>query len=192
LFGTKGLFALDNLWDGLGALAVIDPDLRYYFGKVTMYGDYNPKARNMILFFLNKYFGDKENLVTPIVPLVTNMDEKNLAQLFSKDNYKEDYKILNAEVRKHNINIPPLVSAYMNLSPSMRVFGTAINEEFGQVEETGILITIADIFEDKRQRHIQSFLNEKPTPKLLKRLLAFISKVHTRRQALQKKIISPI
>ncbi|GHT18912.1 hemolysin A [Bacteroidia bacterium] len=187
LFGTKGLFALDNLWDGLGALAVIDPDLRYYFGKVTMYGDYNPDARNLILFFLNKYFRDNDNLVSPIVPLVTDMDEKSLAQLFSKDNYKEDYKILNAEVRKYNINIPPLVSAYMNLSPSMRVFGTAINEEFGQVEETGILITINDIFEDKRQRHIQSFLNEHPTPKLLQHLHNFISKVHARRQALLKK-----
>ncbi|GAP72238.1 hemolysin A [Candidatus Symbiothrix dinenymphae] len=183
LFGTKGLFALDNLWDGLGALSVIDPDLRYFFGKVTMYGSYNTEARNLILFFLNKYFADKDNLVTPIMPLITNMDEKNLAQMFLKDNYKDDYKILNTEVRKHNVNIPPLVSAYMNLSPTMRVFGTAINEEFGKVEETGILVTIEDIFEEKRLRHIQSFLNENPTKKLRQHLLNFISKVHDRRQA---------
>ncbi|MDR0834949.1 MAG: GNAT family N-acetyltransferase [Candidatus Symbiothrix sp.] len=188
LFGMKGLYALDNLWDGLGALSVIDPNLRYFFGKVTMYSDYNSEARNLILFFLNKYFKDTENLVKPIEPLETHMDEKSLAQVFSKNNYKEDYKILNAEVRKHNINIPPLVSAYMNLSPSMRVFGTAINKDFGDVEETGILIDFDDVFEDKKQRHIQSFLNEHPTQKLKLNILNFISKVHALRQEIKEKI----
>ena len=175
-FGTKGLFALDNLWDGLGALSVIYPDFRYFFGKVTMYSSYNSEARNMILFFLNKYFKDKENLVWPIAPLKTDMDYPKLEQLFDKDNYKEDYKILNQEVRKFGINIPALVSAYMNLSPSMNVFGTAVNEGFGNVEETGILIDFDDVFEEKKQRHIESFLNERPTKKLINHIREMISK----------------
>ena len=29
----KRLFVLDNLWDGLGALSVVDPSLQYYFGR---------------------------------------------------------------------------------------------------------------------------------------------------------------
>ncbi|MDR0508139.1 MAG: GNAT family N-acetyltransferase [Dysgonamonadaceae bacterium] len=181
-FGTKGLFALDNLWDGLGALSVIDPDFRYFFGKVTMYNNYITEARNMILFFLDKYFKDKENLVTPIFPLETNMDGKYLESLFNKNSYKEDYKILNHEVRKYGINIPPLISAYMNLSPSMRVFGTAINEEFGAVEETGILIDFEDIFEDKKQRHIESFLRENPTQKLKEHIRRILSQANNRRK----------
>jgi hypothetical protein len=181
-FGAKGLFALDNLWDGLGALSVIDPDFRYFFGKVTMYNTYNTEARNMILFFLNKYFKDKEELITPLHSLVTDSDYEKLAQLFDKHTYKEDYKILNQEVRKQGINIPPLVSAYMNLSPSMRVFGTAINEEFGEVEETGILIDFEDIFEDKKKRHIESFLRENPTQKLKNHIRRMISKANTRRR----------
>ncbi|GHT41287.1 hemolysin A [Bacteroidia bacterium] len=181
-FGAKGLFALDNLWDGLGALSVIDPDFRYFFGKVTMYNNYNPEARNMILFFLDKYFKDKEEFVMPIHPLVTNMDCKKLSTIFDKHTYKEDYKILNQEVRKYGINIPPLVSAYMNLSPSMRVFGTAVNEEFGEVEETGILIDFEDIFEDKKKRHIESFLQENPTQKLKNHIRRMISQANTLRQ----------
>ncbi|GHT87614.1 hemolysin A [Bacteroidia bacterium] len=181
-FGAKGLFALDNLWDGLGALSVIDPDFRYFFGKVTMYNNYNSDARNLILFFLNKYFKDKEELITPIHPLVTNMDRKQLDKIFDKHTYKEDYKILNQEVRKYGINIPPLVSAYMNLSPSMRVFGTAINEEFGEVEETGILIDFEDIFEDKKKRHIESFLQENPTQKLKNHIRRMISQAYARRR----------
>ncbi|GHV55931.1 hemolysin A [Bacteroidia bacterium] len=186
-FGAKSLFALDNLWDGLGALSVIDPDFRYFFGKVTMYNTYNADARNMILFFLDKYFKDKENLITPVHSLVTGMDCEKLAQLFNKDTYKEDYKILNQEVRNFGINIPPLVSAYMNLSPSMRVFGTAINESFGDVEETGILIDFEDIFEEKKQRHVESFLREQPTRKLITRVRRMISEAYARRKTILKR-----
>jgi hypothetical protein len=181
-FGSKSLFALDNLWDGLGALSVIDPDFRYFFGKVTMYNTYNVEARNMILFFLNKYFEDKDALITPLYPLQTGMNVERLARLFSEHTYRDDYKILNQEVRTLGINIPPLVSAYMNLSPSMRVFGTAINEDFGAVEETGILIDFEDVFEEKKRRHVESFLREQPTRKLIAHIKRMISQAHTRHE----------
>lgn len=158
--GSKGLFVLDNLWDGLGALSVVDPSLQYYFGKVTMYNTYNTEARDMILYFLNLHFPDPEKLITPIFPLATNMDEEKMKALFQYDNFKDNYKVLNQEVRKFGINVPPLVNAYMSLSPKMRVFGTAINHEFGEVEETGILIAINEILEDKKKRHIETYLNE--------------------------------
>jgi len=177
----KGLFVLDNLWDGLGALSVLDPGIRYFFGKMTMYNTYNPEARNLILYFLDKYFQDKEHLITPVHPLQTDSDYEKMNTLFTHKSYKDGYKILNTEVRKYGINIPPLVSAYMNLSPSMRVFGTAVNDDFGAVEETGILIDIHDIFEDKKKRHIESFLLEKPSKILMNRLKRFISKNFARK-----------
>ncbi len=174
--GAKGLFALDNLWDGLGALSVVDPSLQYYFGKVTMYNTYNAEARNMILFFLNKYFADHNDLVYPILSLETHTDYNHMNEIFSGRNYKEDYKILNTEVRKFGINIPPLVSAYMSLSPSMKVFGTAINDTFGDVEETGILIDFEEIFEEKKLRHIESFIQERPTQRILDRIRQMIKR----------------
>lgn len=160
--GSKGLFALDNLWDGLGALTVIMPNVKYFFGKVTMYPSYNRKGRDMILYFLRKHFGDKENLIVSMEPLQLESDEKELAALFCKDTFKDDYKILNGEIRKLGYNIPPLVNAYMSLSPTMRMFGTAINYGFGDVEETGILIAVDEILAEKRMRHIQSFIESEP------------------------------
>lgn len=155
---SKGLFALDNLWDGLGALTVVMPNVKYFFGKVTMYPSYHRQGRDMILYFLRKHFGDKDGLITPMKPLLLETDERELEALFCKDTFKDDYKILNAEVRKLGYNIPPLVNAYMSLSPTMRMFGTAINYGFGDVEETGILIAVDEILEEKRMRHIQSFV----------------------------------
>lgn len=156
--GAKALYALDNLWDGLGALIVENPDVKYFFGKVTMYPSYSPECRNMILYFLKKYFADKEGLVTPITPLETGMNDEELARMFCGSDFAEDYKILNRAIRGYGLNIPPLVNAYMGLSPSMRMFGTAINYEFGDVEETGIFIAFSEILEEKKRRHIQSYI----------------------------------
>lgn len=160
--GSKGLFALDNLWDGLGALTVVMPQVKYFFGKMTMYSSYNRFGRDMILYFLKKHFNDKDKLITPMQPLLIETDEKILGKLFCYDTFKEDYKVLNTEVRKLGYNIPPLVNAYMSLSPTMRMFGTAINDGFGDVEETGILIAVDEILEEKRVRHIESYLREHP------------------------------
>ena len=160
--GSKGLFALDNLWDGLGALTVIKPTMKYFFGKMTMYPSYHRLGRDMILYFLNKHFSDKDALITPLHPLQIEADASVLKQLFCHDTFKEDYKVLNTEVRKLGYNIPPLVNAYMGLSPTMRMFGTAINDGFGDVEETGILIAVDEILEQKRVRHIESFVKEHP------------------------------
>lgn len=160
--GSKSLFALDNLWDGLGALTVIRPNIKYFFGKMTMYPSYIRRGRDMILYFLKKHFDDKENLIIPMKPLKIETDENELKVLFCEDDFKKDYRILNREIRKLGYNIPPLVNAYMGLSPTMKLFGTAINYGFGDVEETGILITVDEILEEKRIRHIDSFIKEHP------------------------------
>ena len=160
--GSKSLFALDNLWDGLGALTVIKPNVKYFFGKMTMYPSYIRKGRDMILYFLKKHFDDKENLITPMKPLEIEEDPEELKKLFCEESFKDDYRILNREVRKLGLNIPPLVNAYMSLSPTMKLFGTAINDGFGDVEETGILIAVDEILEEKRMRHIDSFIKEHP------------------------------
>lgn len=155
--GAKALFVLDNLWDGLGALTVVYPSIKYLFGKVTMYPDYSRECRDMLLFFLHKHFPDPDNLVRPIHPLATVTPREKLEALFTGANFKEDYRILNHAIRSHGLNIPPLVNAYMSLSPSMRMFGTAINDEFGDVEESGIFFAISEITEEKKGRHILTF-----------------------------------
>lgn len=158
--GTRAIYALDNLWDGLGALTVVYPDTQYLFGKVTMYPSYSAECRNMILYFLTKHFPDPDRLVVPITPLDAHIDTAMMEQLFIGTSFKDDYKILNKAIRDHGYNIPPLVNAYMCLSPTMRMFGTAVNDEFGDVEESGIFFAISEIFEEKKQRHIDSYRHD--------------------------------
>lgn len=157
----KGLFSLDNLWDGLGAIVVDNPFMKYYYGKVTMYTDFNVTARDYILAFLKHYFPDPDNLVKPIHSVEHKTDVTDFIKEINDLPYKEGHSVLNKKVRVLGENIPPLMNAYMNLSSTMRVFGTAINPTFGGVEETGILVKIADIYESKKERHINSYLQEK-------------------------------
>lgn len=155
----KGLFSLDNLWDGLGALVVMHQDMKYFFGKVTMYRDFERYARDLILSFMHFYFPDPDHLIEIPNPLqIENDCSAFLAELEGKT-YKEGHAILNQKVRELGENIPPLVNSYMNLSPTMRTFGSAINDHFGDVEETGIMVTIADIYPSKKDRHIITYLN---------------------------------
>lgn len=161
--GAKALFALDNLWDGLGALIVDHPEIKYFFGKVTMYTHFHMQARNLIMYFFQKYFNDHEDLVTPIHPMDLGIDMEEMEKTFNGGSYKEDYKILSQKVREFGENIPPLINSYMNLSPSMKTFGTVINDHFGNVEETGIILTISDIYEAKKDRHIETYLRNKET-----------------------------
>lgn len=150
----RGLFSLDNLWDGLGAVTVKYEDVKYLFGKITMYPHFDSFGRDMILYFMRKYFPDKEGLVSPRNPLPIKTDSKILESIFSGVNYEENYRILVQKVRKLGENIPPLFNAYMSLSSTMKTFGTALNDHFGNVEETGILVTVNDIYGAKKDRHL--------------------------------------
>ena len=157
------------------ALTMLIPDIKYFFGKMTMYPSFNRTARDMILFFLRKHFGDRDGLVKAVAPVSLTTPEDELRSIFVEDDFVADFRILNTTVRRLGYNIPPLVNAYMGLSPTMRVFGTAINEEFGHVEETAILIAIDEILENKRVRHIESYARENPDS------LSIFREVFTRR-----------
>lgn len=161
---SKGMYSLDNLWDGLGSLCKTSPQAKYFFGKVTMYPQLERVSRDMILYFMKSNFPDHDRLLEPWpgleLPIVT--DEAQLKAIFTGKDYTENYRILVKNVRERGAAVPPLVNAYMNLSSTMRSFGTALNAPFGKVEETGILVTIADIFSNKYERYTTFNSSEKP------------------------------
>ena len=161
---SKGLYSLDNLWDGLGSLLSVYPNAKYYFGKVTMYPQLDRASRDMILYFIKKHFPDPDHLVSvkPELDLPILSDPKSMEEVLTAESFKDDYKRLVKFVREHGAAVPPLVNAYMNLSSTLRSFGTALNPGFGEVEETGILVTITDIYQEKVERHLVYDKNEIP------------------------------
>jgi len=159
--GAKALFALDNLWDGLTTLMIQHPSMTYFFGKVTMYPSYDRCGRDLILHFLSKHFPDREELITPFNPILIEHDPRMMDLILCSDSFSEDYRLLKKAIHALGATIPPLVNAYMNTSPDMKFFGTAVNDEFGDVEETGILVGFDEMYHEKRSRHIESYIKQK-------------------------------
>ena len=154
----KGLFALANIWDGLGALITGYPEMKYFFGKVTMYKTYNEEARDILLAFLAHYFPDKSSLCQPKANLFAGFDDTIFNEYFENTPpFSDGFKVLHKLLKERGEWIPPLINIYMNLSSTMMTFGTAYNPDFGGVEETGLLVTISDIHEDVLERHITDY-----------------------------------
>ena len=125
-----------------------------------MYLDYNKNGRDLILGFIHHFFQDSQNFVRPINPLQLHHDISDFLKEIKPIPFKEAYKLLNLKLKQLDTSIPPLIGAYMNLSSSMKSFGTVLNTKFGDVEETGILISIDDIYPQKKDRHINSYKNQ--------------------------------
>ncbi len=153
----KGLYSLDNLWDGLGGIALEIPETRYFFGKITMYSQMNRRAKDLVLYFYQKHFPDRDGLVWLYDPLTIESDFNELHNLFNGRNYKEDYQILLRSVRALGCTVPAMINAYMNLSTTMRSFGTSMNHDFGETDETGILVTLRDLLPEKKARYFESY-----------------------------------
>ncbi len=151
----QAIFALDNLWDGLGALSILCEGSKYFFGKVTMYTHFNKEARDLLLYFFKKHFHDSDNLLTPKNPIEIETDISKLSSYLTKDEFVKDVRLLSSRMRQLGENIPPLINTYMNISPTLKVFGTSLNDHFGMVEETALMITIPDIYESKKRRHLK-------------------------------------
>ncbi|MEQ8628852.1 GNAT family N-acetyltransferase [Ekhidna sp.] len=151
----KGLFALMNIWDGLGCLVTQYPEIKYFFGKVTMYTSYNTEARNILLSFMAHYFPNRLGLCEPKKELFAGFDDKLFKEHFDKDlSYQDGFKLLHKLLKERGEFIPPLINIYMSLSDTMMTFGTAQNPDFGDVEETAILVTIEDIHQEVIDRHV--------------------------------------
>lgn len=158
--GAKALFALDNLWDGIAAVMLRHPNIMYFLGKMSFYKDYPAPARDLLLHFIRKHFPDPDGLLTPIEPVEIATAPEILDLILKDDDFKEDYRNLKDALKRLGPGIPPMINTYINASPTMRTFGTSIFREFGDIYDTCILIAIDEMADDKRVRHIDSYIRE--------------------------------
>lgn len=155
--GIKALFALDNIWDGIGAVLHKNPQLRFMIGKVTIYPDYNVQARELIYAYLNQYHRGPEGLFEPYHPFV-NPQSVIETLPFEGDDKQENYHILQRAIREQGTVLPPMFSAYLNLTNDLYFFGNAINDELANVYETGIMVDLETVYEEKKQRYITPYI----------------------------------
>ena len=159
--GPKALFTMDNLWDGIAGVLLSSPGVEYFFGKMTIYKSYDKSARDLILRFLEKHFPDEEALIRPKKPLRARVDDRLLDLILNGDKLSEDLRCLKKALRQLGTSIPPLVNSYINASATMKIFGSAVNDELSDAIETGLMVRFDEIYPEKRDRHILTFLTKR-------------------------------
>lgn len=153
--GVKALFALDNIWDGIGAVLFNHPEMRYMIGKVTIYPGYNEQARELIYAYLDRYHKGEQGLIEPYHPLLS---QPLTHSPFEGEDKQENYHILQHAVREQGTVIPPIFTAYLNLTNDLQFFGNAINDEFSDVLESGIMVDLETVYPEKKERYINSYI----------------------------------
>ena len=151
--GVKALFALDNIWDGIGALLYNHPEIRYLFGKVTIYPDYNSTARELIYNYLDRFHRGDCTLFAPY------HEEKVQAipTPFEGDDLDQNYHLLQHAVREQGTVIPPMFTAYLNITDHLMFMGNAINDELSNVYETGIMVSMDTVYAEKKERYMAPY-----------------------------------
>jgi hypothetical protein len=186
--GMKSLFALDNLWDGLGALTHTVKNARYFIGKVTIYEQYPVVARELIYEYMFRYFPDPDRMIIPKNPIHVSEKVNVMAnEIFTHHDSSSNYKALLKAIRHEEEVIPALFNAYIGLSHTMRFFGSIFDPDFGSVYETGIMITIADLLETKRKRYIEPYSEYLKNVLEARRAAKRIAKVKKLEEKLTKK-----
>lgn len=158
--GSRSIFALDNLWDGIVAVLMKNPDLLYFFGKITIYPSYDHIIRDLIYRFLWKHYEDKDELVRPWddQAVMPDSDPELMDLVINKDDPAEDYKLLKGAAKLRGVNIPPNMTAYLSITSQMMMFGTAVNRLMHNIEDTGVLMPFDAIYHEKKRRHIGTYL----------------------------------
>ena len=128
-------------------------------GKVTIYPHVNEEARCAIMYFMNRFFGHQVELIYPKIPLqIPEQLKLEFDKYFTETDYKDNFRLLNSYVKERKESIPPLIHAYIELSSSMQTYGTAQDPDFGSIFDTAMMITIDDIYEAKRARYVETFI----------------------------------
>ena len=160
----KKMHGLYAVWSGLGALIAEMPDMKYFFGKVTTYDRLDARARRALMHFLDRYFGDSEQLLRPKpdVAIPHEAADSDIAEVITGENYKTDYRCLVEFFASLGQILPPLFISYIGLSSTLKVFGTAKNPHFGDVYETAMMVTIEDIYQKHRDRFVGNYTSVNP------------------------------
>lgn len=138
-----GLFAL---WVGLRALVDQHPEVRYYFGNVSIFTSLPRPARDLIVAFLEHWYPPpRPGLVArdgmayrPGTPAL-----ERVAALESPVTTAAGIAALRALLRPWGVAIPPLLQSYLGISRQVWFGQTALDRDFGDALETGIVVPVS-------------------------------------------------
>jgi len=151
--------ALDYLWMGIGAYLAFNPRVQFLFGPVSVSNSFPLDAKEMIVHFYEKWYGNTYGLVMAKNKYSIREDQKkNLSSIFNSNNYKEEVKLLKQNLRFFGMSIPPLYKQYTALCEpgGAQFLDFGVDPDFQNCIDGFILIDIDLIKYSKKEKYIYS------------------------------------
>lgn len=149
-----GFFAL---WAGLGALLRTYPEVRYFFGNVSLYKSMEPEARDCLVHHLHQHY-------QPAHPWLRARDEVRFAPPEQAshpavapgetDTPEQRIRQLRQLLSQWQESIPPILQSYMGLSTEIQFGETVFDADFGDALEIGLVVPVEKINEQVYRRFI--------------------------------------
>lgn len=146
------LYALDSLWEAL-AHVVNATSTRYLFGRVSFYPSLGARATNLVVGFMRHAFAPYDPLITAHHPLDIGISRLSFERIFQAETQTLNYRTLLRLIHLMGRRIPPIVTSYMRLSPSMRTFDAYLNSDLGNITEAAIMLDMNDLYDDVKRRY---------------------------------------
>ncbi len=149
--------ALNYLWQGIGAFLVHHENVKYMFGGVSISNNYPESAKKMIVYYFKKWFGNENLLASAFSPFnIPETSKFEYDQIFTGNDYKEDYRILKTMLKPYGFSVPILYKHYSELcyEGGVKFLDFAVDESFENCIDGLILVDVDLIKNEKRERFI--------------------------------------
>jgi putative hemolysin len=108
---------LDYLWYGIGEFVNRNPTIDYLYGSVSVGNSYSLEAKTYIKTFVDKWYGEYDNLVTPVHEFILSQEKYDSFQKeLTSDEPRKDLKILKNKLIEMGLNVPPLLKKYLSIT----------------------------------------------------------------------------
>jgi putative hemolysin len=151
-----GSRALDCLWQGIGKYLKNNPQIKYMFGPVSISSAMPKTAQNLIIYYHDLYYGNKDALVKAKNPFILKKREiDEMEEIFCGYDRNKDFFILKEQLKEYNISIPTLYKHYTGLCENhgVQFLGYNIDKYFNDCIDSMILVEIDKINEKKKKRY---------------------------------------
>lgn len=151
--------ALDYLWQGIGAFLLLNPDITYLFGAVSISENYSDEAKSLIVYYYQKWFSPKDETVTAKNKyIITNQQKSENLKILSSQSYEQDFVLLKSTLRNYGYSVPILFRKYTDLceQDGVKFLDFCVDVNFSNTVDGLALLDLNKLKPQKRKRYFRT------------------------------------
>jgi len=163
-------YALEYLWQGIGAFVQRHPHIRYLFGSASISARYGHEATARIAHFYKTHVNQLPVDVSPRTPFcVSNSLEVQQANEMPGDDFQTDLTTLQSALAAQDLTIPLLFKHYSQATSKDGVSFSAFNVDpaFSNCVDAFVIADLTRLLPKKKRRYLGDDWQHRPLKRAL-------------------------